>query len=350
MSEWLNKEKLLALATVDPELEALVKANPLPKPSYDDLAVFKQNSERRAEQTRKALGEPPAEVKQSELQYTTLDGHKVRAKLYQPQPAREHSPLIVLFHGGGFCFGSPEGEEQSSRNFVQAFGATVVSATYRLAPEWPFPYAITDAWDALRWAAANAKSWGADPAAGFIVGGTSAGGNISAVLALLARDEKLSPPLTGQYLSIPSTCSPSKVPDKYKEFYLSREQNVNDFVLPQAAIDLFMKGYKPDIDDPRFNPAVHPNGHKDLPPALFVIDGADPLRDEGLIYEDILRENGTKTKVYVYPGLPHAHWGFFPTLKASTQFRKDQVEGFGWLLGKTPDFSKVLLIAQIASA
>ncbi|RMD43788.1 hypothetical protein DV735_g1384, partial [Chaetothyriales sp. CBS 134920] len=351
MSEWLNREKLLALATIDPELDVLVKANPLPKPRYDDLAAFKQLSEKRGEQTRLALGEPPADVKQSELQYTTLDGHKVRAKLYQPQPARDHSPLIVLFHGGGFCIGTPEGEEQTSRNLVQAFGATVVSAGYRLAPEFPFPYAITDAWDALRWAAANAKSWDADPAAGFIVGGTSAGGSISAALALLARDEKLSPPLTGQYLVIPATVSPSKVPAKYKEFYLSREQNVNDFVLPREAIELFIKAYNPDDDDPRYNPAIHPSGHKDLPPAVFVIDGADPLRDDGFIYEDILRENGTKTKVYVYPGLPHAHWGFFPSLKASTQFRKDQLESVGWLLGKTPDVSKVSsLTAKAASA
>ncbi|RMZ87102.1 hypothetical protein DV736_g5674, partial [Chaetothyriales sp. CBS 134916] len=348
MSDWLNREKLLALATIDPELDALVKSNPLPKPSYDDLSLLKHMAEQRAQDTRKALGKPPPGVKQTELQYSTLDGHKVRAKLYQPQPAREKSALIVMFHGGGFCYGTAEGEEQSCRNFVQAFGATCISAAYRLAPEYPFPHAITDAWDALRWAAENAKSWGADPAAGFIVGGTSAGGNISAVLTLMARDEQLSPPLTGQYLAIPAICSPSKVPEKYKEYYLSREQNVDALVLPREAIDLFLKGYSPDDDDPRYNPVINPNGHKDLPPALFQIDGADALRDEALIYEDILRENGAKTKVYVYPGVPHGHWALFPSLKASDKFRKEQIEGMAWLLGRRPDLTKVGVHAQLA--
>jgi acetyl esterase/lipase len=157
---------------------------------------------KRNEAAMKALGKPPAEIKQTELEYSASDGSEVRAKLYQPQPApKEGSPLIVIYHGGGFCVGSPEDEEQSCRNFVHAFGATCIAAAYRLAPEFPFPYAITDSWDALKWAAANAEAWGADPSKGFVIGGTSAGGNISAALALIARDEKLSPPLTGQYPS-----------------------------------------------------------------------------------------------------------------------------------------------------
>lgn len=78
-----------------------------------------------------------------------------------------------------------------------------------------------------RWAAANAKSWGADPSAGFVVGGTSAGGNISAVLAHVARDENLSPPLTGQYLAIPAVLPQAKIPEKYKQYMHSYEQNEN---------------------------------------------------------------------------------------------------------------------------
>jgi len=84
----------------------------------------------------------------------------------------------------------------------------------------------------------------------------------------------------------------------------------------------------------------------------------DPLRDEGvfampnsvppltglqgLIYATMLDEdNGIKTKVDVYPGQPHGHWGFFPFLKASAQFRKEQINGFGWLLGKEPAVHRV---------
>ena len=318
---------------------------------YSKLDDFKEMALKRGEATLKALGAPPPEVKQTELTYTTSDGRKNRAKLYQPDPApKDGSPLIVMFHGGGFCIGAPEGEEQSCRNFTLAFGATCISAAYGLAPDYKFPCAIKDSWDALKWAAENATSWGADPSKGFVVGGTSAGGNISAVLSLMARDEKLSPPLTGQYLAIPATAAnKSKIPEKYKEYYLSMEQNKDASVLPIDAIKMFMEGYSPNENDWRYSPISHPDGHKDLPNAVFQIDGADPLRDEAFIYEDILQESGSKTKVYIYPGVPHGHWGFFPFLKQSDKFRREQVDALGWLLGREPDFAKVKTHAETAS-
>ena len=306
--------------------------------------------EKRNEITLQMLGDPPESVKQTELEYPNRDGTKIRAKLYRPSPAPSSgSPLIMMIHGGGFAVGAPEGEEQSCRNFVQAFKATCISITYRLAPEFPFPAGVEDCWDALKWAAANAKSWGADPSVGFVVGGTSAGGNMSAVLSVLAREEKLSPPLTGQFLAVPATIPDDAVPEKYKKWYLSHEQNKDVPILPQAAVDMFMNAYKADSNSPLFNVGCHPAGHKNLPPAVIAIDGMDPLRDEGLIYERILREAGNKTKLYVYPGLPHGHWGFFPFLQASDKFRKDQVEAMGWLLGKEADMSGVRTSAEIAA-
>ena len=142
------------------------------------------------------------------------------------------------YHGGGFCVGSPETEEGSCRNFVQALGAVCISAAYQLAPEYTFPAAPKSAWDGLKWAAANAKTLGADPSLGFVIGGTSAGGNLTAVLTHQARDEKLSPPLTGQYMAVPAVLPAAVVPEKYKEFYLSHKQNENAPILPQAVIDM----------------------------------------------------------------------------------------------------------------
>ncbi len=199
----------------------------------------------------------------------------------------------------------------------------------------------------MQWAAKNAKSFGADPSLGFVIGGTSAGGNLTAVLAHLARDEGLSPPLTGQYLAIPAVLPDDVVPEKYKEFYLSYEQNKHAPVLPQAAIDMFMNGYKPDHHDPLFAVFNHPKGHANLPPAYFQVNGLDPLRDDAIIYERVLREEyGIKTKLDMYPGLPHGFWGFFPMLKSSDQFRVDMAEGVGWLLGKMPDMSKIRSAAK----
>ncbi|ETI20680.1 hypothetical protein G647_07022 [Cladophialophora carrionii CBS 160.54] len=348
---YTDKESILALGQIDPEFQAFLEKANLPPPDYSDLTDFKAMVDKRNEDAMKALGQPPPGVKQSELQYPTQDGTKLRAKLYQPtNPPSSGSPLIVLYHGGGFCIGAPEGEEQTCRNFVQAFGAVCISASYRLAPDFKFPFAPKDAWDCLKWAAANAKSWGADPSKGFVIGGTSAGGNITAVLAHVARDEKLSPPLTGQYLAIPAVLPEKKVPAKYQQYALSYEQNRNAPVLPVAAIDMFMRAYQPDEDDGVWYAAFnHPKGHKDLPPALFQVDGMDPLRDEALIYERVLREEyGVKTKLYVYPGLPHLHWGFFPFLKGSEKFRKEQVEGMAWLLGREADFTNVQTAAVAA--
>lgn len=317
----------------------------MPEIDYGNLAAFKKMAEERTELTLKALGKPPEGVKQTETSYTTRDGCKNRVKLFQPtSPPKDGSPLIVMFHGGGFCIGAPEGEEQSCRSFVQAFGAVCVSAGYRLGPEFKFPYSINDAWDALQWAAKNAASFDADPSKGFIVGGTSAGGNISAVLSILARDEKLSPPLTGQYLSIPAV-TPGKrwVPQKYQDMYLSMEQNAHGVpILPKAAVDMFMEGFAPDVESPLYNVLSNARGHANLPAAYFQVTGMDPLRDEAIIYEKMLREdNGLRTKLDMYPGLPHGFWGFFPSLKRSKDFRGDMVQGMGWLLGKKADVSKV---------
>jgi acetyl esterase/lipase len=316
----------------------------LPPVDYHSLDGMRALSDAADAQTLAALGPTPPDIKRTELKYSTRDGTEVRAVLYQPvSPPSNGSPLVVMFHGGGFCVGTPEGEEQTCRNLVRAFNATCISAQYRLAPEYKFPCGVKDAWDCLKWAAANAKTWGADPSTGFVVGGTSAGANISAVLAHVARDENLSPPLTGQYLAVPKVLPFTRVPEKYKEYHLSAEQNKDAPVLPMAAIDTFDKAFEPDNDDAvwyaTFN---HEKGHGNLPMTLLQIDGMDPLRDEGIIYERVLREEyGIKTKMYVYPGLPHASWLVFPSLKSTQKFRADQVEGFGWLLSREPDLSNV---------
>ena len=281
-----------------------MKNTEIPAVDYNDLQSFREFADRRNVQLQKMLGDVPADIKQYEDHYTTRDGTKMRVKVYQPtEPPSTGSPLIVMYHGGGFCIGTPEGEEQTCRNMVQAFGAVCVSASYRLAPEHKFPAAPNDSWDALKWAAANAKSLKADPSQGFIIGGTSAGGNITAVLAHLARDEQLSPPLTGQYLAIPAVGNKKWIPEKYIDRFLSFEQNKDVPVLPIAAIDMFMGGYAPDEDDHVLCESApcscagwyavtiyllqadtviaHPKGHDGLPPAYFQIDGMDPLRDEG---------------------------------------------------------------------
>lgn len=310
---------------------------------YDSHMPFRTMLNTLNSEIVKALG-PHPHIRISDSHYKTEDGTDLPIKVYQPiNPPKEGSPLIVMFHGGGFCMGKPESEEMACRNFVSAFGAVCVSGSYRLAPEFKFPQPIKDAWDCVKWTVANARSLGADPSLGFILGGTSAGGIATSCLAHVARDEKLSPPLTGQYLNVPAVVLHGKLPGKYAQYAFSYEQTRDAPVLSQGAVEMFVGTYAPDENDgiwfASFN---HPDGHAGLPPAYFQLNGLDPVRDEALVYERVLNvEYGIETRLDVYPGLPHDHSRFFPTLSSSEKFHKDQTEGMGWLLKKKPDWTDV---------
>lgn len=142
-------------------------------------------------------------------------------------------------------------EEITCRNLVQAFGAVCVSCEYRLAPEFKFPVGVLDAWDALKWAASNAETFGANPTAGFILGGTSAGGNLTAVLSHMARDQGLQPPPTGLYLHAPVVGGkdPSVYPQKYRARAISYVQNEFAPIISKAAFEMLENGYAPDTKD-----------------------------------------------------------------------------------------------------
>lgn len=92
------------------------------------------------------------------------------------------------------------------------------------------------------------------------------------------------------------------------------------------------EAYKPDPKSPEGYALLNPKGHKGLPKAYIQICGMDPLRDDGLIYEEVLRENGVKTRIDIYPGLPHEFWLFLTQLESSKKWKREFVEGVRWLL------------------
>ncbi|KAF2145861.1 uncharacterized protein K452DRAFT_221021 [Aplosporella prunicola CBS 121167] len=273
-------------------------------------------------------------VEKSIIQIPVRDGSTIPALLYQPIAApKGGSPLLVCYHGGGWCLGTPETDELSCVNAVQHFGAVCLSVDYRVAPEHPFPTPINDSWDALEWIANNSSQLRASPSQGFLVHGESAGANIAIVIALLARDRKLNPPITGVSASAPVVLSPEMVPDKYKAEYQSRTQNNDAPVLSGNYLSYLVGHYKPDQNSPLFNCFNWPTGHHGLPPIHFQICGLDPLRDEGLLYEKVLRtEYNVRTKLTIYPGLPHTFWYFFPDLEVSKTVAGNTTAGFEWML------------------
>jgi len=337
----------LALGSVNPEFaEAMAKA-PMPVTLGPDIpamraAVAARNAAIEAERS----DADSTGVTERDISIPVRDGSHIRARVYTPTAAaaggRKESerPLVIMLHGGGFCIGTLELEEVNCRLFAKEHGCVAVSVEYRKAPENPFPVPVEDAWDAVQWAASNASSLSANPSVGFVVGGASAGGNLSAVIGLLARDLPLSPPLTGLLLLIPAVTDSRAIPARFAPLIASYAQNRDAPILNQAAIDTFMENYKPDVNSPLFNVLSmgadkEKNAFKGLPPTVFKVCGMDPLRDEALVYEQVLREEaGVKTKLYVYPGVPHSFWAFLPDWEVSREFVRNTGEGMGWLLGE----------------
>ena len=242
---------------------------------------------------------------------TVRDGSKIRVRVYVPvERPPNGSPLIVMFHEGGWSMGDLTDEDLNCRLFTRDLGAVSVNVEYRLAPEHPFPTSVTDAYDVVKWCAATASSSSsvlpADPRLGFIVGGASAGGNLSAVICQLARDEGLEPRLTGQYLCVPALLWLTVVPEKWKSEYRTRFEDSKDPVLKKVG-STTLDTVKPDVASPLFSPLLHSN-LKGLPPAFFQLGGLDPLRDEAIILQRVLEENGTPTKLLVYDGFGHMFW------------------------------------------
>lgn len=259
----------------------------------------------RAERERQniaALGPPPAEISEAFQKITMRDGYESELKVFKPtQPPAGGSPLVVLVFGGGFVVGSNGQLTAVSRLVSAKYGATVVNISYRLAPESKFPTGVNDAWDSVQWIAANAASLGADPSKGFVLGGVSAGANISAVVAQQHLDADISPALTGIWLSVPLVfTSKEDVPEKYREQWFSRDQNKDAPVLDSDAIDAIGEHLSPDPKSEWYSPYNAKAPHKGLPPTYIQVDGLDPLRDDGLIHEQVLRENGVKTKLTVW--------------------------------------------------
>ena len=195
-----NTELRAQYTQMDPDFVALLKtlppAPPLPLEAQAMRNMTVERAKARAAATTQFL---TPDVEEEDSSITGRDGHSIRIRIYRPKtPPAQGSPLIVMLHGGGFVVGTLESEQINCRQFSHNFGAVCVNVDYRLAPEHPFPAAPNDTWDAVKWCADNATSkLKADPSKGFLVGGTSAGGNLTDVVAHQARDEGLTPPLTG---------------------------------------------------------------------------------------------------------------------------------------------------------
>jgi acetyl esterase len=210
-------------------------------------------------------------------------------------------PLVVYFHGGGFVFGGGlrMGDWLCSHVAVNV-GAVVVAVDYRLAPTHRFPAAVEDSYAALVWAAKNASELDAEGPVGVM--GESAGGNLAAVIALLARDRG-GPAIGHQALIYPATNMTA-----HKQSAATPEL---PFLSPaeMTAYRSMYLGPDGDPTDPRASPLLAAD-HSKLPPALVQVAEHDPIRAEGISYAAALRAAGVPVRLTEYVGMPHGFLNF----------------------------------------
>lgn len=225
-------------------------------------------------------------------------------------------PVTMFFHGGGFAVGDLDTHDAIAREHAVGGRTVVVSVDYRLAPEHPYPAAVEDAWAATRWVAENAGEFGAD-AARLAVAGDSAGGNLSAVVALLARDAQRSgdgPAVAFQLLWYPATTWDTSLP--------SFTENAVAPVLDHQAIGEFTRWYAGHVDQTDLPSTLAPARAADLsglPPAYVAVAGHDPLRDDGVHYAQLLSAAGVDVELHNAETLVHGYLGYSGVVPAATE-------------------------------
>ncbi len=260
------------------------------------------------------FGPPPAIHR---IEERTINGPagELPVRIYRPSDATG-LPLLVFFHGGGWVIGDLDTHDRECRELANQAGIIVMAVDYRLAPEHPYPAAHEDCWAALQWAHDNAAEVGADPAR-LAVGGDSAGGNLAASVALLARDAGIA--LALQLLIYPATDLRGHNPQWQGPRFDSLTQNADGPFLTADSIAYFSSHLAGAADlasitaEPRLSPLLA-DDHRGLAPAYIATCEYDPIRDEGNAYAQALRDAGVPVRHHQWPGQPHVLFQLSPVV------------------------------------
>jgi len=284
--------------------------SPADRPHSDVRALITEREERGvpdlnglsvtgARQLRADLFVPPDDPEPvGSVRNLTIEGREegVPIRVYEPD-GDPPFPVLVFLHGGGWVFGDLDRHDPICRALTNTVGCVVVSVDYRLAPEHPFPAAVEDCRAATEWVSENCDAVHGDHDR-IAIGGESAGGNLAAAVAQIARDRD-GPKLARQVLLYP--------PTERSFDTRSYDENAEGYVLTTEAMKWFWDKYlETDLDGQ--NPYASPLRARDLtglPPATVVTAGFDPLRDDGTAYANRLEEAGVSVTHRQYEEMIH---------------------------------------------
>ncbi|RDX45680.1 hypothetical protein OH76DRAFT_1533590 [Lentinus brumalis] len=335
-----------ATLNYDPELAAILAANPAftqapppPPPGVSEWDFARQmtkiGSGANADYYKERLPDPSQYiVSDKRIPVEGPDG-EITVRYIRPSGGDEDSyPVLVWWHGGGWVVGDLDMDDNHLRTIAVELKIVIVNVNYRHAPEYPFPTPFEDSYTALKWVAENAAELKVDLKKGFIVAGDSAGANMAAAISIKARDDPFfaGHPLTGQYLREPAVAYPGAHPEKYKAAIRSFDIYADMPLLSKKAALRFFETYGPPPSDVRVSPILA-SSHSGLPPAFIQVMELDLVRDDGIVYEQVLREAGVPVKLIQYPGVFHGFYYAFPGISSAVKLDRDAREGIQWLLG-----------------
>lgn len=297
--------------TLNPQIAALLEfMAQMPPVDYATVTAEALRDANRPMQ----MGPPPVVAMVRDVPME-LAGRTIAARLYVPEGAGDNPPLVVFYHGGGWVIGSLDTHDATARALARASGAAVLSVDYRLAPETPFPGPLDDCYEALEWAAAHATQLGVDGTR-LAVAGDSAGGNLAAAVAILARDRD-GPQLRHQMLIYPVADADFSRPSYVRN-------GDGSYFLSTAMMQWFWEQYVPGLKlgEPAPDMAAiirHPDLGR-LPPATVIVAEYDPLCDEGIAYAAALGQAGVAVETITAPGMIHGFVSMFEAVPDALPF------------------------------
>jgi acetyl esterase len=283
---------------LDPQAQAFLdQLSALNAPAISAMSIEQARQTIRMMMMAPGEPEPVAHVENRMIPGPAGD---IPVRIYTPQ-GNGPFPVLIYFHGGGFVIGDPDSYDGVCRSLTNLVGSIVVSVDYRLAPENKFPAAPEDCYAATQWVAEHAATLQGDPSR-IAISGDSAGGNLTAVVAQMARDHG-GPALVFQLLIYPVTDLKATCP--------SIQENGEGYFLTKEDMEWFTNHYlnSEDEKDNLLASPLYSSNLRGLPPALIITAEYDPLRDEGELYGHRLKEAGVPVTISRYDGMIHGFIG-----------------------------------------